>query len=277
MKPCHKDSLGRFFFQLLAALVVVALFTGCGHLDSGQGWGERAIYPVQWKRIPLAAKNAALDPLTYVPLLGAGIIAAGDFDHRISEWAVEQTPLFGSTDGAKDYSDIGRTVLVTEGFATAFLTPSGGDAGEWAWNKTKGLAVEAGAFGLTGFATDGMKSAVGRIRPDRSGDNSMPSGHTSSAFSGMALANRNLDYIEMNRHARTGIKVANIAMATSVAWARVEGEKHYPTDVLVGAALGNFLTRFVHDAFLNLDADDKFSFYLEPSREGGKAFLSWDF
>jgi membrane-associated phospholipid phosphatase len=62
-----------------------------------------------------------------------------------------------------------------------------------------------------------------------------------------------------------------------VAWARVEGEKHYPTDVLVGAALGNFLTRFVHDAFLNLEPDDEFSFYLEPARDGGKVFLSWDF
>jgi hypothetical protein len=62
-----------------------------------------------------------------------------------------------------------------------------------------------------------------------------------------------------------------------VAWARVEGEKHYPTDVLVGAALGNFITRFVHDAFMNLDEHERFSFYLEPARDGGKLFLTWEF
>ena len=274
----HRDH--RFsvhVIQIFGAIFSLAFLTGCGHLRSGEGWGERAIYPVEWKRIPMAAKNAALDPLTYVPLLGAGIIAVGDFDHRISDWAVDNTPLFGSTDSAKDYSDIGRTILVVEGFGTVLFTPSGDEAGEWALAKAKGVAVEAGAFGLTSLATEGFKSAAGRIRPDRSGDDSMPSGHASSAFSGMALANRNLDYIDMNRHARTGIKVANIALATSVAWARVEGEKHYPTDVLVGAALGNLLTRFVHDAFMNLEPDDEFSFYLEPARDGGKVFLSWDF
>jgi hypothetical protein len=263
--------------KLIAAAVVLLGLTGCGHLPGGRGWGEQALYPVDWKRIPRAAKNAALDPLTYVPLIGAGVIAVGDFDHRISDWAVDETPLFGSTDTAKDYSDIGRSVLVAEGFGTALLTPSGEDGSEWAWAKAKGLVVEGAAFGLMGGATDGLKSAIGRVRPDRKGDDSMPSGHASSAFSGMALANRNLDYIDMNRHARVGVKAANIALATSVAWARVEGEKHYPTDVLVGAALGNFLTRFVYDSFMNLEPDEQFSFYLEPSRDGGKVFLSWDF
>jgi membrane-associated phospholipid phosphatase len=105
----------------------------------------------------------------------------------------------------------------------------------------------------------------------------MPSGHASSAFSGMALANRNLDYIQMHPYARNGLKAANIAAAASVAWARVEGEKHYPTDVLVGAALGNFLTRLVHDSFMNLDEHEQFSFYLEPARDGGRLFLTWEF
>ena len=105
----------------------------------------------------------------------------------------------------------------------------------------------------------------------------MPSGHTSSAFAGMALANQNLNYIEMPRYARTGLKAANVALATSVAWARVEGEKHFPTDVLVGAALGNFTTRFIYDAFMGTKPDDRFSIYVEPSLSGGKVFLSWSF
>lgn len=264
-------------FQSTFVLAAIASLTGCGTLNSGRGWGERAIYPVAWKRIPVAAKNALLDPVTWAPLVGAGVIAVGDYDEKISNWAVENTPLFGSTDTAKDYSDIGRTILVAEGFGTGLLTPSGDEPAEWAFNKAKGLAVGGAAWGLTSLSTEALKSAGGRVRPDESGDDSIPSGHSSSAFFGAALANRNLDYIEMNRHARTGLKVANVALATSVAWARVEGEKHFPTDVLAGAALGNFTTRFIYDAFIGTEPDEKFSFYLEPSPTGAKLFLSWEF
>ena len=265
--------IGRTGFCFLMG----ALITGCGTLKNGRGWGEDAIYPINWKRIPQAAKNAALDPLTYVPLAGAAVIAVGDFDHRVSDWAVENTPVFGSVDTAKDYSDIAKNVLSGEAFGTALLTPSGPEPGNWLWSKTRGIVVEGGAILLTESATSGLKSASGRERPDGSSHNSMPSGHSSAAFAGMSLANRNLDFIEMNQQARTGIKAANVALATSVAWARVEGEKHFPTDVLVGAALGNFLTRFIHDAFIGLDRDDRFSFYLEAGPDGGKAFLAWDF
>jgi hypothetical protein len=264
-------------FHVAAAVLAISLATGCGTLKSGRGWGQDAIYPVDWKRIPIAAKNAALDPVTFVPLIGAGIIAIGDYDHKISDWAVEHTPLFGSTDSAKDYSDIGRTILVAEGFGTGLLTPSGEEPKQWLWSKAKGLAVEGAAYGLMGLATDGLKSAVGRERPDESSNSSMPSGHSSSSFSGAALANRNLDYIDMNCYARTGLKVANVALATSVAWARVEGERHFPTDVLVGAALGNFTTRFIYDAFIGVDPEDSFSFYIEPNPSGAKVFLAWEF
>lgn len=268
----HEVALVKSIFLGIACVTLA----GCGSLPSGRNWGEKAIYPFEWKRIPIAAKNAALDPLTYVPLAGAAVIAAGDWDHSISDWAVENTPVFGSVDGAKDFSDIGKNVLIAEGFSTLFLTPSGSGSG-WAWNKTKGAVVEAGGFLLTDFTTVQLKDAIGRTRPDDSGDNSMPSGHASASFAGAALANRNLDYVEMNRYARTSLKAANVALATSVAWARVEGEKHFPTDVLVGAALGNFLTRFMYDAFLGLEPDDRFSFYLEPGTDGGRAFLSWSF
>jgi membrane-associated phospholipid phosphatase len=205
------------------------------------------------------------------------VIAIGDFDDRMSNWAGDRHPVFGSRSGAGDFSDIGKNVLIAEAFGTALLTPSGAEPGEWALAKIKGIGVEGGGLLLTAYATSELKDAFGRDRPDDSNDNSMPSAHASAAFGSVALANRNLDHMEMNRHLRTGAKVANIALASSVAWARVEGEKHFPTDVLVGAALGNFLTRFVHDAFMGLDEDDRFSFYIEGGPDGAKAFVSWDF
>ena len=81
----------------------------------------------------------------------------------------------------------------------------------------------------------------------------------------------------MNHYARIGWKAANVAAATSVAWARVEGGKRCPTDVLVGAALGNFTTRFIYDALVGAEPDDSFAFYVEPAVSGGKMLLSWRF
>lgn len=37
-----------------------------------------------------------------------------------------------------------------------------------------------------------------------------------------------------------------------------EGGKHYPSDVLFGAALGNFVAIFVHDAFLPAESNTQF-------------------
>src|SRR5688572_24217814 len=89
-------------FTFFATVILVMLCTGCGTMPSGRAWGENAIYPIEWKRLPQAAKNAALDPATWVPLIGAGVIAAGDWDHNISDWATEHTPIFGSKSGAED-------------------------------------------------------------------------------------------------------------------------------------------------------------------------------
>jgi hypothetical protein len=267
----------RIIFTFLTTAALAVVCTGCGTTRSGRAWGENAIQSFEWKRVPQAAKNAALDPITWLPLVGAGVIAGGGWDHNISNWATEHTPVFGSKDAAEDYSDVARDVLLVEGFGTALLTPSGNDSDRWVLAKGKGLFVEGVAFGATYGNTIGLKSVSGRDRPDGVADDAMPSGHAAEAFSGMALANRNLDYIDMNPYARTGLKAANVALATSVAWARVEGEKHFPTDVMVGAALGNFTTRFIYDAFIGTAPDDSFSFYVEPGLSGGKMFLSWKF
>jgi membrane-associated phospholipid phosphatase len=274
----RKEKASRLVpFAFAFVALIGAACTGCGTMRTGSAWGENAIYPVAWRRIPEAAKNAALNPITWMPLLSAGVIAGGGWDHDISNWATEETPLFGSNGAARNYSDIGRNILRAEGLATALLTPSGDDTGKWLWNKTRGIGIEAGTLGLTSVITGGLKDGFGRERPDESDRKSMPSGHASSSFAAMALTNRNLDHIEMNQYARTGLQATNMVIASSVAWARVEGERHFPTDVLVGAALGNFTARFVHDAFIGTRLADRLSFYIQPGISSGTMMVSWEF
>ncbi len=244
---------------LLSALIIA----GCQTLPNDRRWGQDAFSPIDFDRVSRAAHDAFFNPNTLVPLVGAAVFAIDDFDERVSDWAVKHTPVFGSPSDARDASDDLRDVLGAEAVVTALVTPGGDFSDEWVVSKAKGGAVELLAFGATEGATSVLKSATGRTRPDKGNDKSFPSGHASSAFSYATLANRNIDSIYMPRSLKVPIKVGNLALASGVGWARVEGQKHFPSDVLAGAALGHFLTAFIHDAFLNLpeDADVDFAVF----------------
>ncbi len=77
--------------------------------------------------------------------------------------------------------------------------------------------------------------------------------------------------------ARIPIQVGNFVLATADAWARIEGKKHFPSDVLAGAALGHFLTAFIHDAFLGLPESKGFAVSITPARGGAIGLLSFSY
>jgi hypothetical protein len=261
---------------LLLAVGALGL-VGCSTLSNGRGWGQDAVYPVSWDRIKTAAKNAVLDPVTWGTAAGAAVFAIDDFDQRVSDWASEKTPVFGSNENADDASDTFVTLLRNETYITLVLTPSGEDPLDWSLSKARGLAVEYAAIKATDGVTGVLKSTTDRTRPDESDTRSLPSGHASSAFASLRLSNRNLDHIQMPQWARISLKTGNYLMAGATAWARVEAKQHYPSDVLAGAALGNMTTSFIHDAFMNLPEDSGFSFYIEPSPRGAFLAVSCDF
>ena len=84
----------------------------------------------------------------------------------------------------------------------------------------------------TFLITHGLKYAVDRKRPD-GGNYSFPSGHTSAAFSGASFLGRRYGW-------KCGVP-AYVA-ASYVGWSRVECDKHYWEDVIVGAFLGISIT-----------------------------------
>ena len=92
-----------------------------------------------------------------------------------------------------------------------------------------GLGQDAGALAVAGGTTFALKSAVHERRPDGSGDNSFPSGHTSISFAAAAG-------LEQRYGWKVGVP-AHLA-AAFVGLARVEADKHYWHDVIVGAAIG---------------------------------------
>lgn len=267
---------GRYVMVTLVMIFIALSVTGCGTLGNGRGWGQDAIYPVDLKRIPRAVFNALLDPQTLIPAAGAVVFGVSGFDKKVSNWATQHHPIFGSEKSARNASDYLLYALDVDALGTALATPSGDNPKNWAYSKAKGVGVEGAAELVTAGMTSLIKDATNRTRPNGN-HGSLPSGHSSAAFSSATLANRNLDSIPLSEEVRFPLQVGNILLATSVAWARVEGREHYPSDVLVGAALGHFLSAFIHDAFLGLPKDKSFGVIISPSKGGAVAELYFGF
>lgn len=77
-----------------------------------------------------------------------------------------------------------------------------------------------------------LKTATHSARPDNSAPTSFPSGHTAQAF----LAATFLD--EQYRHVSKWISVGGYVVATSVGISRLLNNRHWISDVLVGAGVG---------------------------------------
>lgn len=95
------------------------------------------------------------------------------------------------------------------------------------------IAIQGGtALALNISLTEVLKSAVSERRPDGGGDDSFPSRHTSWAFNVATIFSNEL--YGYSALWPVGFHFA----ATAVGLQRAVTERHYPSDVLAGAALG---------------------------------------
>ncbi len=263
-------------------LVLICLFAslsgaGCGTLQNGRGWGEDAFSSPTLERVGQSAYRALLDWQTLVPAAGALLLRIDNWDQKISDWAGQHHPLFGSERGARNAGDIIYAGSYVEAYGTSFATPSGEDSGDWVRAKAKGIGVELLAFGLTGGTTLLLRETTHRTSPDGTYHYVFPSGHEALGVGNFTLSNRNLDYIAMSDEIRTPIQAGNIALGAVLGWSRVEGRAHFPTDVLVGAALGHFLNAFIYDAFMGLPESKNFGISVTPQRGGAILNLFFSF
>ena len=172
----------------------------------------------------------------WLPCVTALALQYRDFDRRISHYASEHNPVFGSQDSAANASNV-LAGIATGAYVASFLaTPSGDTSQEWMSNKTKGFAVDAAAIGATSLSTTSFKDATHRLRPDGSDYYSMPSGHASHAAVSTRLATLNLKSIDMPDPVRWIADASLYTVSLGTGWARVEAQKHYPSDVLAGFA-----------------------------------------
>jgi hypothetical protein len=256
----------------LAFICCVLSLSACGTLPNGKRWGEDATLLPGWERVQTSAVNAAKDPWTWGPLLGAAAFQIDDFDRRTSDWARKHTPVFGSQNSAKEWSDDLRNASSFAHYATIVATPSGDEPGDWIVSKVKGTLVGVAAVSATGQVTNFLKEQTDRERPNGADGESFPSGHTSASSVHTRLAARNLQSISMSDTTRTTLNVGLHALTFGTSWARIEAGWHYPADTLFSMALGNFIATFINDAFMGLP-DGNASLALQPVEDG--ALLRW--
>src|SRR5205823_10260103 len=133
------------------------------------------------------------------------------------------------------------------------IAMAGGAGGMYLLGKIKGNdhATETGLLALLAAADSfavvtPLKYAVGRERPfEGNGRGDFFSGGT-SFVSGHAMESWSIAAVIAHEYPGALTKIGAYGLATAISLARVSGRQHFPTDIVVGSALGWGIGRMVY-------------------------------
>jgi hypothetical protein len=254
--------------KLFSIILVCVLFSSCSLFGKKGKWGKNAFWPIKSNRVANAFKKNASSLHVLLPLAGAGVSYFGKFDEKISRWAVEKKYVYGDQESTSTWSNKLNKILLYEMYLSILLTPSM-DEDKSLWNyalsKGKGAFLVNMASRATHYTRDELAMFFKRERPNKLNNLSFPSGHSTEAGARNSLVRKNIESVDMSNSFRTGINTINTTMAAGTLWARLEGQRHYPSDVLVGYALGSFVSGVIYDSLMNLEENETFS--VNPSSE----------
>jgi hypothetical protein len=100
------------------------------------------------------------------------------------------------------------------------------------------LLSDAFSVSMMAGIVQGLKHTTSVVRPDGSNDHSFPSGHTATAFMTATMLNKEYGY----KSPWIGFGAYSVATATGLM--RIANNKHWLSDVMVGAGIGIMATEF---------------------------------
>ena len=240
-------------YSLLSVLLILAIITGCASGKKNLPGSGTTATP-GWARLKHASREAFRDPNVWGTLLSATVLQINNYDEDLSDRLREDTPLFGSAEVAGDASDDLRDSTELAYITTALLTPGPESTGDWFLSKAKLLGSEWLTVEMGRLATEEIKSATGRERPNSRDSESFTSGHVSAAATQAEMANINIEYLPINETSKQALGFTVDSFAALTGWARVEAGEHYPSDVLAGWAFSRFLSR-ISQEFIDPERD----------------------
>jgi membrane-associated phospholipid phosphatase len=167
-------------------------------------------------------KAPAVQLIAPLVLIGGGIIVnSTDFKNKQINWRNQNYPDFKN--GIDDYMQFTSHVVV---FGL-----------DWLGVKSKhGFSDKMGLMG-TGMVimlgtVNALKYTTDQVRPDGSSANSFPSGHTANAFFGATILAK--EYSDKS----ILIAIGGYSVATATGVFRMLNNRHWASDVLVGAGIG---------------------------------------
>ena len=156
-----------------------------------------------------------------VPLIAIGSITSKK-DQNFSSMRNSHIPRFRSH--YDDYLQYSPRLLML-GLKAA------GVEGRSSWGRM--LTSDAFAVGIMAITVNSLKQTVKKERPDHSGNNSFPSGHTATAFMLATMLHK-----EYGLTRSPFYSIAGYSLATATALSRQLNNKHWFSDVLTGAGIG---------------------------------------
>lgn len=171
------------------------------------------------------AKYLTRRELSYspIPLMGVGFLAMSKKKNfRAARNSME--PRFKSSlDDYLQYSPL----------AITFALKAVGYEGRSSWGRF--LASGSMSYAIMAILTNGMKYSIREMRPDGSTRNSFPSGHTATAFAAATILHK-----EYGLTRSPWISAAGYALAMTTGVMRSLNNRHWISDIMVGAGIGIF-------------------------------------
>lgn len=164
-------------------------------------------------------------PAYLMPAIGGGLVVAGsllDFDHGGRVVGMEFTPSFSYK--------ADEVLRFVPAMALVGMKAFGMESRTEKWSEL--IVRSAASTAIMGLSVESTKRLAGRVRPDGSDDRSFPSGHTAAAFLTASL------FAKEYGHLSPWYSVGAYGVATSTAMLRRINDKHWMSDVMVGAGIG---------------------------------------
>ena len=243
-------------------ILAFSLLPSCSSIKSRGTWGEKAIWPLSKERIKESFIKNITSTHVWLPVAGAGAVQLSGYDRKISAWASGHHPIYGTQKNASHYSDRLSNFLLYEAYASVIFTPSWNDSeGRYLFSKVKGGAVTYFSINGAEDFNNNTRKYIKRERPNKSDKRSFPSGHATRGGASNVVLNRNINATRISDGWKTSINTVNTGLSMGMLWSRVEAKAHYTTDVLMGYAVGNFVSGFIFDSLMNLDPNESISVY----------------